>query len=787
MSSLLPAPAGLLAQQAVHTERDLVLLGGWDPWVQVLVGVLAVLVLGLTFYNYRRLFPIWRRFLLLGLRAAVVVLLVAMFYQPALLEERVAEGRNLVVVLVDTSQSMSLPHGDEARMDLARDFLRERGDLWERLSESNDVVFHAFGDEVRDLPDPRDEEGAAGEIRATDRHTRILEALTRVRTRYRNHDLGAVLLLTDGIDTTPDGRRARPDAAAQAVLRDLDAPVVPFTLPDDGNLRDVSVAEVSYNNFAFVMNATSLEAVVKVHGYDKGQLTARLLENGREVSRRTVDLEPGRSEYPLSFEFVPRELGKQVYAVTVSHLDDEVYGANNARQVIVKVIRDKIRVLQIVGQPSWDERFLRNHLKEDPNVDLISFFILINRNSYRPVGPGETSLIPFPAEELFEEELGGFDLAIFQNFDYGPFQTRKYLPRVAQYVRDGGAFLMVGGPKSFASGGYYGTEITDVLPVDIPPGFGNDRLLDTEEFGAELTEAGEHHPITRLAMDPAVNEKVWEGMEPLQGVNLVSRAKPSSVVLLEHPSVEDQTGAPLPVAAVREAGDGRAMSFLTDSTWHWSFIAGNKGKDTRHYDTFWTNAIRWLIKDPEMDLVRVRVLQERVSVGDEADAKVHVYRPDYRPATDQPVEVVVRRRDAGTGAGEGEVILSLPDAKTDAAGVLDVSIPFEEAGIYEVIARSDVVSGRTAEGIDLFVGTDVNPEFETVIGDGRLLDQVAAATGGRVQSLTTDEPEVDPHPPRVSRVLDRQHDELWNAPWVLAAVALLFGLEWWLRRRYGYL
>jgi len=36
-------------------------------------------------------------------------------------------------------------------------------------------------------------------------------------------------------------------------------------------------------------------------------------------------------------------------------------------------------------------------------------------------------------------------------------------------------------------------------------------------------------------------------------------------------------------------------------------------------------------------------------------------------------------------------------------------------------------------------------------------------------------------------VKSRQHKELWNAWWVLLLVAGLFGFEWWLRRRYGYL
>ncbi len=780
--------AGGLAAGAtdLSTERSLVLLGGWSVWMQVLVVAIGVLVLGLTLYNYRTLRPWTRRAPMLLLRVLVVALLLAVFYQPAVLEEHVARGRNLVVVLVDGSASMALPHGSVSRLSLAEVFLEEHQDLLESLGEDGDLVFHSFGGELGELGDLR---RADLRLEPTARETRIVDALEAVHDRYRNHDMGAIILLTDAIDSSAHGRRARLDAPVQALVRDLDAPITSFVLPDDGRLKDVAVSDVAQGGFAFVMNVTTLDATLRVHGYRTGSIPVRLLENGRQVAETRVPLEPGVAEYAVSFEFLPRKLGKQVYAVVAAEQPGEVYAPNNVQQVVIKVLRDKVRVLQIVGQPSWDERFLRNHLKEDPSVDLISFFILINTHSSRPVGPMETSLIPFPAKELFVEELGGFDLAIFQNFNYGPFHTRQYLPLVADYVHEGGAFVLVGGPRSFASGGYYGTEITQrgVLPVEIPPGFEQRPLVDTEPFVARLSEAGHHHPITRLAMDPQVNDAVWRHLPALEGANLTSATREQAVVLVEHPTVKDDTGAPLPVVAVQEVGKGRSMAVTTDSTWQWSFVAGHQGGDPRHFDTFWSNAVRWLIRDPEMDLVRVQVNRERVPIGEEARARVLVFHPDYQPAAEESVGLVVRRRDEGAGAGEGEVVWRHEGSRTDGQGALDVLIPFQGAGIYEVEAKAHVVPTRVARGSDLFVATDVAPEMETVVGDGRLVALLAEASGGSVQSLTSEEPAITPRPPRISRVLSRKHDELWNQPWVLLALLALLGTEWWLRRRLGYL
>jgi uncharacterized membrane protein len=765
---------------ATSTERTLVFLGGGPLWLQLGVWLLGALVVALTVRNHRKLEPPSRRRMMVALRTGLVLLLTLFFYQPACLEERVAVNRNAVIVLTDASQSMSLPHAGSTRGALADKWLSDHEDFFAGLAETRDVHRFAFAE----LLEERASRGA--ETRISGRETRALDALKGLRDRFRNQDIGGIILLTDGIDTTAEGRRTTLSPELEATLRDLAAPVTSLTTAGDPSIRDLAIAHLASNNFAFLLNATSIEATVEVHGYPEGQLSIRLLENGVEVASQLIATRPQETNYKVKFDFVPKKLGKQVYTVTIEPLPDEVYGKNNQRSAIINVVRDKIRVVQIVGQPSWDERHLRNLLKENPNVDLVSFFILVNRMNFRPLSSRETSLIPFPAKELFEDELGGFDLLIFQNFNYGPFQTREYLPNIAKFVRDGGAFVMVGGPLSFSAGGYYGTEITDVLPLEIPSSFGSENATDEREFPPRLTESGAFHPITRLALDPAQNKRIWSDIHPLEGVNLSTSAKDGAVVLVEHPELRTSDGKPMPVVAVAEAGEGRSMAVATDSTWFWNFKAG-EAQDPHHYQAFWENAIRWLIKDPELDLLKVRALRETVPLGEQADVLITALLADYRPAASQKVEVTVRRRAPGDDRGQGEVVSKQTELSTDAQGELRLELPVAAAGIYEVEVRANIVKGRTTTAFDLFVGVDQNPELERVVGDERLVTGLAKSTGGAVLAVTAAPSEIPLEEPTVMRVKSRTHQELWSAPWALLLAALLFGLEWWLRRRFGYL
>jgi len=783
--------APLLAQAtAAETVHTLVFNGGGPAWLQVLVWLAGAAVVAMTVYNHRRLKPLRRRVGMVSLRAALVLLLIVLFYQPALLEERVATHRNAVVILADVSSSMGMRQPTTAAATTS--WLAAQGDLFDALKDKHDVALLTFGGEVSDGSEALGDSSALDALlRPRGSSTSFLEAFREARSRFRNRDIGAVIVLTDGIDSTSEGRRSEPSGELVQAIRELKGPVSFISDAGSEGIRDLAVRQLSTNNFAFLLNAAMVEAVIEVHGYEPGQVEVRLLENGVEIAREVVETTDGTTIYRVKFEFVPRKLGKQVFTVAVAPRPDEIWARNNQKSTIINIVRDKIRVVQIVGQPSWDQRHLRNLLKENPNVDLVSFFILVNRFNYRPLSSSETSLIPFPARELFEEELGGFDLLVFQNFNYGPFQTRQYLPHIAQFVRDGGAFVMVGGPLSLSAGDYYGTEIVDVLPIDIPPGWGQQPSIDQAPFLPSLTESGRFHPITRLALDPAQNRSVWRDLPGLESINLAAGLKKGAVSLVEHPTLTMPNGDPQPLVAAREVGKGRSLVVSTDSTWHWSFKGGRgeggDAQDSHYYARFWENAIRWLIRDPELDLLKVRSLRESVPVGEQAEVLLSAFRPDYQPASGQRLEVTVTRREVSEPEGEGQIVRREPELSTDAQGEARLRFPVDETGLYTIEARADLVEGRQTTAMDLLVGVNSNPKLERVVADPRFIGSIAELSGGVLLPFDGDVDAIPIKEPTVMRVRNRAFVELWSSSWVLFALAALFGLEWWLRRRYGYL
>ncbi|MFT7622074.1 MAG: hypothetical protein ACI9WU_001241, partial [Myxococcota bacterium] len=271
-----------LPKDDAGTITEWVQLAEWSSAEQIAVVVLTLAILGISAFNLRRVKGMWRRLGLMSLRLAVVAVLLYAFYQPALLEEKRARSTNAVVILADDSASMTLPHGDRTRRDHVADFLRDHEALWRTLEASNVVEAYRFSDTLEGV----DWRNLGPELAGQGRRTTIVEVLEQLRDRYRNRDIGGIVMLSDGIDNGRAGRTLSGgndlDRETRRLLDGFGAPIYTFGFPSS-DISDISVQELRYSPFAFKRNQSTIEAEIHVHGYDTGVLVVELLEEGRLI------------------------------------------------------------------------------------------------------------------------------------------------------------------------------------------------------------------------------------------------------------------------------------------------------------------------------------------------------------------------------------------------------------------------------------------------------------------------------------------------------------------------
>jgi len=748
----------------------------------VLAAIVALALSAFTVIRARRAYAP----ALIALRALALATCLAIALQPALELRQIMRVPNRVAVLVDGSRSMEVtpPEGGPSRAARAAALLTgaqsARAD-WER--EGHRVDVYTFGEGL--IPTTLEGLRAAPAADAT----RIGEALGELSARTSGHDLGAVVIISDGVDTGRVGKGPL-DAETRAAIAAFDAPVHTVGIGEPA-LRDLSVAAVMADEFAFVRTPVTIEAVVRQSGLPDRSVDVTLTRDGRPVAAQTVALAGASSEQKVSFNWVPDHPGTYVFKVSTPVLVGEALASNNAQIFTVKVLRDRVRVLHVCGRPSWDERFLRAMLRRDPNVDLVSFFILRTETDEQPFNRNDMSLIPFPTYEIFEDQLHSFDLVIFQNFNYAPYGVEPFLPGLRDYVDQGGALAMIGGDLSFASGHYGDTPLQDVLPVELGRGEG---AFTTDAFKPKLTPEGRAHPITSLLLDQHENELRWGKLPPLEGVNQVLRLRPGAVPLLVHPTLKVD-GKPAPVLAVGEPGKGRVLALLTDTAWHWGFLAAGEGDDGRAFQHFWENAIRWLVHDPALTLLRVEFDRAEYRRHQSPAVRVRAMHPDYTAAPGVKIEATVTAADATEqpgattppGAGGQREPAGAPlrrfEVTTDGEGDGHVDVGPLPPGAYRLNARA-TLDGRPVTESRTFVVRAEGKELEDVIFRDEVLKEIADAGGGSYRFASLDG--VTIRDPQEVRVGARREVAVWSNPALLLLAVALLAVEWVVRRRAGY-
>lgn len=711
-----------------------------------------------------------RRWTLWSLRALAALVAIFLLLEPGIRDVLVARAKNRVAILVDRSGSMEFPvsKGGATRTVATAGALERLGAEQSGLADR--FVFETYGF------DPELTPLTAEQLSTTPSRggsTDLLSALRAVQSGGGGRKLSGVILFSDGADNTALSGGAV--GGARAALADLGVPVNPV-LVGEGALEDLAIERVLVDDFAFVRNSLTVEVELRGRGFEGQTVPVTLAREGQVVSTRNATIADGDAPTRVSFTFTPDQTGRFVYTVSVPVFPGEAVEENNQRAFTLKVIRDRVRVLHVVGRPSWDERFLRGLLRQDANIDLVSFYILRTlADEANVINPErELSLIPFPMDEIFRQKLSTFDVVVLQNFGYSSrdLSIAEYEPDLVDYVKGGGSLVFIGGDAVLGAGEGRFPRLQEVLPLEAagPP--------TVEPFVARLTEAGARHPVTAVATGGASSGAVWAALPPVPGAN-VTRAKPGATVLLEHPG-HSQDGKPLPIAAVWEVERGRVLTLATDGAWAWAFTASRDGSPSRAYDRFFGNALRWLVRDPDLTTLNVLADPPSVEPGRAVGAIVTVRDASYQPA--EGASVRVELVEVATRS-----VLGAQTATTGPDGEARVSFPSPVPGAYKLRAEATRDGASLGEGEDAVAVRAVGPELSDPSVRPELMEQIAKLTGGRVQKLASgvslDVPLLEPPIVEVGRSKDRP---LWDRPWALGLLVLVLGAEWFLRRRFGY-
>ncbi len=398
----------------------------------------------------------------------------------------------------------------------------------------------------------------------------------------------AWLLLTDGGDLQP--QLAWRAVLGEAAVSDAGL-VLSFAAGERKNLR---LAEIDLVPLAFENSPADVQLVVqRTSAREQERVQVQVTLGDKVLVGENVVFAEMMEEANLTLPVPGLARGVHLVQVEVLPTRGEKVLWDNSRAVLLEVLPNTVGVLHLLGSPSWDGSFVRRYLKSEPRYDLISFFILRDHLDDTQVGERELSLIPFPVDQLFGEELKNFRIVIIQNFSLARFLQPQHQQNLVDFILQGGALLFIGGPRALQYGDIMASPLHKILRVAK-----RTATLQREHGSWQADVAfklrfaqpsAEQRALASIYDDQLAIQEELLAFGDARGLNRLVLDGDEYTPLLNAVS---EGGEELPLLVASYPGKGRAIWLFSDTFWHLALT----GVSRYSYHKFLQTAMTWLLK-----------------------------------------------------------------------------------------------------------------------------------------------------------------------------------------------
>ena len=315
---------------------------------------------------------------------------------------------------------------------------------------------------------------------------------------------------------------------------------------------------------------------------------------GKFLFSKKVEFLPSdtRLKIPLSLGKLAK--GRHDFLIELLTPSSDQVKSNDFSYLSIQVRANTVGVLHLLGAPSFDGRFLRNFVTQEPKFDLVSFYILRDIFDSTKYENSELSLIPFPVKTLFKDEIKSFPLLIFQNFQLSKFVKEDLAESILAHIQKGGRLFYIGGDSAF--------QFDKILWGEMPP-----FLPSAEIDSYKVAFPFESSETYTLEMNPSLSgsfelsaifnyfAKHLRGKNfKIRGLNKIDRKflKQDAQVLLWARS-KDKTRYPLLVMS--RLGLGKALWLMSDDIYTLAY----QSEFRKNLDRFYELVLRFLQNDSE--------------------------------------------------------------------------------------------------------------------------------------------------------------------------------------------
>ncbi len=696
----------------------------------------GLIVLALySIYVYKYTIPAINRplkYLLTSLRVIALILLLFIIFEPilTLVKKNILEPVNLV--FVDNSKSILADEGKKKQEEVINvlNSLKNEG-----VFSFSD--FKLFGHNISEA-----NKDSILNLSFNQSSTNFSKIFSDLKKDEKN--ISSITIISDGIITEGNN----PVYTAEK----LGIPVVTVSVGDTASKNDVEIRNVITNDFIYTENPTTVLVSVANKGFANQNTKLTFFEEGIKIEEKDLTLSSEGTQN-VAFTYTPVTGGEKKLTLTLAPLKGEYNLNNNKKVVFANVLKNKIKVLLIAGSPSPDLSFIKNTLEQDKNLTVNTITqiaqnkFLENNNRDRLLDSCQIIyLIGFPSAETSTDFL------------------RKVKDEIEN--RNKAFFFVVSSSTDFNKL----REIQNNLPFTIGKQAGG-----FFEVQPELREDGSRSPIVQTN-NPKANE-IWNDLPPVLKPNTELIPRPEAQVLsgikINNVSINQ------PLILSKRIGNRRTIAVLGKDIWKWKLQTSQKNLDV--FDRFVLNGAKWLNAKENRKQVQIKTIKKIYAKNEPVEFTAQVFDESFNPVNNAKVTVEIKNNNekfniALTSIGEG---------------LYDGTFQTNIAGDYSFYGNAATENKALGTDEGKFNVGDIEVELINTRTDAEFLSLLANQTKGKCFTSSGNKDLAD-----FLRMLKNESSKekittkeinLWSDSRIMILIILIFGVEWFLRKRAGML
>ena len=684
----------------------------WSVVFALAIGAVYASLLYLFLKKYSRGLTI----LLFALRTIVVATVVMLFINPYIKQRTYKIEQPIIVLAQDNSESIIL---NKDSVFYKTKYPKLVDSLAVALEKDYDVERLLFGAVV--IP------SEARNPLFTEQFTNISTALSTISRQYYKRNLGAVLLLSDGI--------VNQGVNPELNIENYPFPIYAVTLGDTVAYPGMTIKEVRYNKTVQANMLFPLRVTANATNFKGSDMNVIVKMDGAEVENTVVPVTSNRFSKTFDFNIDSGDEGTKNVEIIVG--TDAARHVATTRRVFINVTDKKYRVLCVAGAPhpdiaaiksALDDHFEFETLFDDGTIDDI-----VRANHHSPLQ---------------------YDLVVFHNI-----AIKSSIPSLYIIGSDFDAF----------------NESQNI--VKIGRGAANTNLDVRGRFNNSFG-------LFTINSDIKNELKSYPPLA-LPHCEIAFNAHHDDVLLMNIMDLE--TPNPLLAFANDNEGNKHAFMFGTDC-WRWKLYEYFHHHNNDGFNELFSKTVKYLLTEKDKELTinhkESYLSTENISISAELrnPSRELVNEPDLHITITQKITGTDAINRVSTATSSYDYIFSKGENN------YNLNIGMLPEGIYNYRAHTSF-GGVEYNASGTFTVESLGVEAQDLTADIERMRSMATQTGGHHYYVTDIQKVINDleNDERITSIAreETRYDDLINLKWLFFGILGLITIEWVLRKMFG--